>query len=322
MSPASSAASSSSATTQARRGRALDRAHARARRRRHDALSRADERREALAARPACWKCSSCSSARRCRPRTSRDAALFRAIEKLKPTLLLDEADAIFGKRKAREREDLRGLSNAGWRRGAVARRMGGAKMTTLEAFPVFCPKAFAGIGDYLPDTLSDRAIRIRLERTDARGAGRAVPPPRGRCRRARAARPARRLAGAAGRLSCARRGPTLPDELDDRAQDCLGAAARDRRPRRRRLARARASGRGRALERGDARGRLAQRPAARRHPRVFEASAARAVQDRRPDRRARPRSRSRRGATGTASRSRRRRSRSCCGRTGSRRCR
>lgn len=36
------------------------------------------------------------------------DAALFRAIKELKPTLLLDEVDAIFGGKG--EREDLRGL--------------------------------------------------------------------------------------------------------------------------------------------------------------------------------------------------------------------
>src|SRR4029077_18577129 len=60
------------------------------------------------------------------------DAALFRAISELGPTLLLDEVDAIFGP-KARDREDLRGMLNAGYRRGAVARRMGGPKMTTLE---------------------------------------------------------------------------------------------------------------------------------------------------------------------------------------------
>src|SRR5439155_12653817 len=91
------------------------------------------------------------------------DAALFRAIAKLSPTLLLDEVDAIFGP-KARDREELRGMLNAGYRRGAVTHRMGGNKMTTLEAFPVFCAKVFALIGD-LPDTIADRAVRIRLER-------------------------------------------------------------------------------------------------------------------------------------------------------------
>src|SRR6266508_4203186 len=92
------------------------------------------------------------------------DAALFRAVAELTPTLMLDEADVIFAG-KARDRDDLRGLLNAGYKRGAVAHRMGGAKMTELQTFPVFCPKIFAGIGDCLPDTITDRAIRIRLER-------------------------------------------------------------------------------------------------------------------------------------------------------------
>jgi hypothetical protein len=47
------------------------------------------------------------------------DAALYRAIAKMQPTPLFDEVDAIFSA-KARDREDLRGLLNAGYRRGAV----------------------------------------------------------------------------------------------------------------------------------------------------------------------------------------------------------
>src|SRR5215204_2550337 len=92
------------------------------------------------------------------------DAALFRVVghPEKSPTLLLDEVDAIF---KSREREELRGLLNAGYRRGAVVHRMGGANNRTLETFPVFGPKAFAGIGNCLPDTISDRAIPIRLQR-------------------------------------------------------------------------------------------------------------------------------------------------------------
>jgi hypothetical protein len=145
------------------------------------------------------------------------DAALFRAITERKPTLLFDEVDAIFGP-KARDREDLRGMLNAGYRRGAVALRMGGQNMRKLEAFPVFCPKVFAGIGE-LPDTIRDRCIRIRLER---------------RTRDERIERFRRRdvveqaepihqsveslAAFHSDALFCAR--PELPDELDDRAQD------------------------------------------------------------------------------------------------------
>jgi uncharacterized protein DUF3631 len=144
------------------------------------------------------------------------DAALFRAVEKLSPTLLLDEADAVF---KAREREDLRGMLNAGYRRGAVAYRMGGANKTTLEAFPVFCAKAFFGIGDFLPDTLADRAIPIRLQR-------RTSDEPVERFRRRDAEAEGYTLRDRLGDwldpqvddLQGAR--PHLPDELDDRASD------------------------------------------------------------------------------------------------------
>jgi hypothetical protein len=91
------------------------------------------------------------------------DAALFRSIEERSPTLLFDEIDSIFGP-KARDREDLRGLLNAGYRRGTPALRMGGAKMTELQEFATFCPKTLAGIGK-LPDTITDRSITIGLKR-------------------------------------------------------------------------------------------------------------------------------------------------------------
>jgi hypothetical protein len=145
------------------------------------------------------------------------DAALFRAIAERKPTLLFDEIDAIFGPR-ARDREDLRGMLNAGYRRGAVALRMGGQNMRTLEAFPVYCPKVFAGIGE-LPDTIRDRCIRIRLER-------RTRDERIERFRRRDALEQAESIrqsveslaAFHADALTYAR--PGLPNELDDRAQD------------------------------------------------------------------------------------------------------
>jgi hypothetical protein len=145
------------------------------------------------------------------------DAALFRAIAELEPTLLFDEVDAIFGA-KARDREDLRGMLNAGYRRGAVARRMGGANNTKLEAFPVFAPKVFAGIGD-LPDTIADRTIRIRLEQ---RLREEQIERFRRRDAEVDAEPIFQALASLAAfhveTLACAR--PELPDELDDRAQD------------------------------------------------------------------------------------------------------
>ena len=145
------------------------------------------------------------------------DAALFRVIDDKRPTLLIDEVDAVFGKKSPRE--ELRGILNAGYRQGATTHRMGGSNNTQLQTFSVYCPKGFAGIGDCLPDTLSDRAISIRLkrrtrnvviERFRLRDVG-----PSGASLRDRLAdwlEPnEEHLAGSR---------PDLPDELDDRAQD------------------------------------------------------------------------------------------------------
>lgn len=144
-------------------------------------------------------------------------AAVFRVIEDRQPTLLLDEIDAIFTPKT--DKEELRGILNAGYRQGAVVYRMGGAKMTTLEPFSVFCPKVFAGIGE-LPDTIRDRSVGIRLERRTRdeqierfrrRDVEEQAEPLRQSCE----SLASHHLAT----LTYAR--PVLPDELDDRAQDC-----------------------------------------------------------------------------------------------------
>jgi hypothetical protein len=94
-------------------------------------------------------------------------AALFRVIAEETPTLLIDESDAIFGGNKERG-EELRGLLNAGHRRGAeVVRMVGMGSTMKAERFPVFCAKAIAGIGA-LPDTIANRSIAIRLKRRRA----------------------------------------------------------------------------------------------------------------------------------------------------------
>jgi hypothetical protein len=145
------------------------------------------------------------------------DAALFRSIASDRPSLLFDEIDAIFGA-KARDREDLRGMINAGHRRGAAVRRVGGANRDKLEVFPVFCPKALAGIGT-LPETVADRSLPIRLER---RAPGEAVERFRRRDVEPEAValreRVERLAAESIEALEAAR--PELPCDLDDRAQD------------------------------------------------------------------------------------------------------
>jgi hypothetical protein len=89
------------------------------------------------------------------------EAALFRLIEQHRPTLLLDEMEQL--QVKGERAQILRNLLNAGNRRDAVAIRCaeGGAR---IERCNVFCPKALAAIGS-LPDTITDRAICIQMQR-------------------------------------------------------------------------------------------------------------------------------------------------------------
>jgi putative DNA primase/helicase len=85
-------------------------------------------------------------------------AVLFRLVELHKPTLLLDEVDAYLN-----QAEELRGLLNAGHKRGAKAYRCEGEN-NTVRGFAAFAPAALAGIGA-LPGTLHDRAIVVSLAR-------------------------------------------------------------------------------------------------------------------------------------------------------------
>jgi len=93
-------------------------------------------------------------------------AYIFRKIgdENGLPTLLHDEIDTLFGP-KAKENEDIRGLYNAGHRRGAVVGRcvVHGKKVLTEEIF-AFSALALAGLG-WLPDTLLSRSVIMRMRR-------------------------------------------------------------------------------------------------------------------------------------------------------------
>jgi putative DNA primase/helicase len=86
-------------------------------------------------------------------------AALFRVIEKLTPTLLIDEADTFLA-----DHEELRGILNAGHTRSTaqVVRTVGDDHEPRI--FGTFCPKAIAAIG-VLPGTIEDRAIIVRMQR-------------------------------------------------------------------------------------------------------------------------------------------------------------
>lgn len=80
------------------------------------------------------------------------------------PTILHDEIDTVFGPR-APDNEGVRGMLNAGHRKGAVAGRcvVHGKTIETIE-MDAFCAVALAGLND-LPDTLMSRSVVVRMRR-------------------------------------------------------------------------------------------------------------------------------------------------------------
>lgn len=140
-------------------------------------------------------------------------AALFRVIEKLTPTLLIDEADTFLA-----EKEELRGILNAGHTRSTaeVIRTVGDDFEPMV--FRTYCPKVIAAIGA-LPETIEDRSIIIRMQR---RAPGEHVE----RLRRDRIdaeLEPLRRMAArwAADHAAVIRDAdPDVPTTLNDRAAD------------------------------------------------------------------------------------------------------
>lgn len=139
-------------------------------------------------------------------------AALFRAVDAWKPTLLVDEADAFM-----RDNEELRGLLNCGHTRDSayIVRVVGDDHIP--KRFNVWGAKALAGIG-HLADTIMDRSITLELRRK----------LPNEEVLRLRHAEPglfddlASKLARFAqdNREAIRRCRPELPAQLHDRAQD------------------------------------------------------------------------------------------------------
>jgi hypothetical protein len=105
-------------------------------------------------------------------------SAVYRAISQFEadpPTILLDEADTIFGAKAAGD-EDLRGLLNGGFERDAYTLRYD-AGTREVEKLSTFAMAALAGIGR-MPDTIEDRAVVISMRR---RKPGETVSPYRKR---------------------------------------------------------------------------------------------------------------------------------------------
>lgn len=147
------------------------------------------------------------------------EAVLFRAAATA-PTFLIDEADLLL-----RRLPTIRAVMNSGFARdGATLRNVEvpgkakGARDWAPASFPTFAPMALAGIGN-MPDTVADRAVRVRLERK----------PPGGRRWRAATLALVRatlgpHLAGHSDAWATAMEAGVedsdLPAELDDRAGD------------------------------------------------------------------------------------------------------
>ncbi|PIJ36961.1 hypothetical protein BMW24_004515 [Mycobacterium heckeshornense] len=96
-------------------------------------------------------------------------AALYRRIDAAgdhPPTVLQDEADAIFGRGASTQAEDLRAIYDNGYRRGAVVDRcVGDAKNMDVRDFRVFAPAALAGLEGKIPRTVTSRAIVMHMRR-------------------------------------------------------------------------------------------------------------------------------------------------------------
>jgi Protein of unknown function (DUF3631) len=104
-------------------------------------------------------------------------AAVVRSIGQDPPTLLVDEADTLWGsKKQADSNEDLRGLLNAGHQRNRPMLRWD-VTSRTLDQLDTFAMALLAAIGE-LPDTIMDRAVVIRMRR---RAPGEHVDPYRTR---------------------------------------------------------------------------------------------------------------------------------------------
>jgi hypothetical protein len=144
-------------------------------------------------------------------------AYLFRKVsdEAGLPTILFDEVDTIFGP-KAKDNEDVRGMLNAGHRKGAVAGRCVVRGVTVVtEELPAYCAVALAGLDD-LPDTIMSRSIVIRMRR---RAPNELVEPFRWRINGPEGQAIGERLAAwtAAVELEW----PAIPAQITDRNADC-----------------------------------------------------------------------------------------------------
>ena len=149
-------------------------------------------------------------------------AYLFRKVsdDEGPPTILYDEIDTVFGP-KAKDNEDIRGMLNAGHRKGATAGRcVVRGKRVETEELPAYCAVALAGLDD-LPDTIMTRSVVVRMRR---RAPTEKVEPWRLRINAPEAAALKERLAAwsesVADDLITAMVWPVMPEGIEDRDAD------------------------------------------------------------------------------------------------------
>ena len=131
------------------------------------------------------------------------------------PTILYDEIDTVFGPR-AKDNEEIRGILNAGHRRGAMAGRcVTSGKTITTEELPAYCAVAMAGLGN-LPDTILTRSVVIRMRR---RSPNERIEPYRRRLHSPEGYALRDRLAVWAEQFGLENY-PEMPDGVEDRAAD------------------------------------------------------------------------------------------------------
>ncbi len=125
----------------------------------------------------------------------------------------------LFGAKTSSDNEDIRGLLNAGHRRGAIVGRcIVRGKAVELEDFPVYAAVALAGLGD-LPDTILTRSVIVRMRR---RAPGEHVEPFRRRIHAEEGEALRDRLSAWAAEVEPAVTGvwPEMPDAISDRDAD------------------------------------------------------------------------------------------------------
>jgi chemotaxis protein histidine kinase CheA len=85
--------------------------------------------------------------------------SLYRFVDVVKPTLVIDEADDLFVRKS-----DLKHIINAGWTKGArIPRQVNTHGASVTAYFDPFTPKAIALLGRNLPATTRTRSIELRM---------------------------------------------------------------------------------------------------------------------------------------------------------------